>query len=306
MAEDHGIGVARRDHLVKRPCALAKLGLNSVRICRQDNDASFIDERNRILFARSCPGERPCTLRDALGHRAMLPCVQRALRERKGTPDEGIHQIVPAARARRDAPVERDSCVVHRTDVEEPVAATRPRRRANEVNRGLAFEDSVEGHRCWKVVEGGEETSGARDRPEEGAARDEPRVVRSSAPKGNERPHRRRLIYTLADPPVESTTFRAKALGSTATVLSGPVRSDGYGFAELGTKGGRPIPCLREVVTLLPPPDKTTIVLDDEPMLLDEGSVVVEDDIAVASVVEPALRSEADVIEVGDEVVFDV
>lgn len=59
-------------------------------------------------------------------------------------------------------------------------------------------------------------------------------------------------------------------------------------------------------MTLLPPPDKTTIVLDDEPMLLDEGSVVVEDDIAVASVVEPALRSEADVIEVGDEVVFDV
>jgi hypothetical protein len=58
-------------------------------------------------------------------------------------------------------------------------------------------------------------------------------------------------------------------------------------------------------VTLLPQPDKTTIVLDDEPMLFDEGSVVVEDDIAIASIVEPA-RSEAEIIEVGDEVVFDV
>jgi hypothetical protein len=59
-------------------------------------------------------------------------------------------------------------------------------------------------------------------------------------------------------------------------------------------------------VTLFPPPDKTTIVLDDEPMLFDEGSVVVEDDVAVASVVEPDRLSETEVIEVGDEVVFDV
>jgi hypothetical protein len=62
---------------------------------------------------------------------------------------------------------------------------------------------------------------------------------------------------------------------------------------------------LREAVAPFPPPDKT-IVLDDEPMLFDDGSVVVEDDVAVANIVEPARDSEAEVIEVGDEVVFDV
>jgi hypothetical protein len=77
-------------------------------------------------------------------------------------------------------------------------------------------------------------------------------------------------------------------------------------------------------VDLFPPPetpvswlgarssDGTTIVLDDEPMLVDEGSVVVEDAVVVATVEEPKERMPADlgdedpVIEVGDEVVFDV
>lgn len=59
-------------------------------------------------------------------------------------------------------------------------------------------------------------------------------------------------------------------------------------------------------------PDKTTIVLDDEPMLFDEGSLVVEDDVAFATLEESEMREragdgwgEAEVIEVGDEVVFD-
>jgi hypothetical protein len=77
-------------------------------------------------------------------------------------------------------------------------------------------------------------------------------------------------------------------------------------------------------VELFPPPEpraarpaahsseKVTIVLDDEPMLVDEGSVVVEDEVAVANVEDSATwmaaddsGNDVDVIEVGDEVVFD-
>jgi hypothetical protein len=60
-----------------------------------------------------------------------------------------------------------------------------------------------------------------------------------------------------------------------------------------------------------PQPDKSTIVLDDEPMLVDEASIVVEDSVALATINESATwvaadDSTSDVIEVGDEVVFDV
>jgi hypothetical protein len=47
------------------------------------------------------------------------------------------------------------------------------------------------------------------------------------------------------------------------------------------------------------------IVLDDLPMLLDEGAVLVEDEGTVASVAEGWAEEEDDVIEVGDEVLFD-
>ncbi len=54
--------------------------------------------------------------------------------------------------------------------------------------------------------------------------------------------------------------------------------------------------------------DATTIVLDDEPMLVDEGCVVVEDAVTVSTVEAwmPDDDSGDEVIEVGDEVVFDV
>jgi hypothetical protein len=49
---------------------------------------------------------------------------------------------------------------------------------------------------------------------------------------------------------------------------------------------------------LFPPSQAEIIVLDDQPMILDEGALEVEDDALVANDWD-------DVIEVGDEVVFD-
>ena len=53
--------------------------------------------------------------------------------------------------------------------------------------------------------------------------------------------------------------------------------------------------------------ERGTMVLDDELMFVDDQTLVVEtSDAAAASVAEPGLEArEEDVIEVGDEVVFD-
>jgi hypothetical protein len=53
------------------------------------------------------------------------------------------------------------------------------------------------------------------------------------------------------------------------------------------------------------PSQAEIIVLDDLPMLLDEGALLVEEEGTVASVSEGWAEEEDDVIEVGDEVLFD-
>ena len=68
-------------------------------------------------------------------------------------------------------------------------------------------------------------------------------------------------------------------------------------------------PLLTPIERISPPASHAEIiVLDDLPMLFDEGALLVEDEGAVASVSEPKAAhpvDEDEVIEVGDEVLFD-
>ncbi len=85
-----------------------------------DHEPALVEEGQGVELARP-PGR---LARRGGDHELVLPVVERPLGGRERRPDQRVHQVVPRARAGRNAPC-LDACIIHRCRITRSAAAPR-------------------------------------------------------------------------------------------------------------------------------------------------------------------------------------